>query len=212
MFYELCLENNGPFSNNPYILNYLACTIYYQALENKEFENYFYNKFITRLNLTDPVEKPNLYFIFNIIEIEDKFRLSQQNQIQFLLQYLNKFVALSKTLEEFLLFKYYSGLLNLYLKNLAIATTQSIEIVSNLNDEVGNEKMMTPFLKYISIKNDIFYLRIAKEENNYDLNEYLSLALTTFNQMKESKKNFALKIGISIFDIYKKKMIMKTVK
>ena len=205
MFYELCLENNGPFSNNPYILNYLACTIYYQALENKEFENYFYNKFITRLNLTDPVEKPNLYFIFNIIEIEDKFRLSQQNQIQFLIQYLNKFVALSKTLEEFLLFKYYSGLLNLYLKNLAIATTQSIEIVSNLNDEVGNEKMMTPFLKYISIKNDIFYLRIAKEDNNNDLNEYLSLALTTFNQMKESKKNFALKIGISIFDIYKKK-------
>ena len=205
MFYELCLENNGPFSNSPYILNYLACTIYYQALDSKEFENYFYNKFIIRLNLNDPVEKSNLYFIYNIIEIEDKFRLSQQNQIQFLLQYLNKFVSLQKTLEEFLLFKYYSGLLNLYLKNLAIATTQSLEIVSNLNDEVGNEKMMTSFLNYISIKNNIFYLRIAKEENNYDLNEFLSLALTTFNQMKENKKNFALKIGISIFDIYKKK-------
>ena len=204
MFYELCLENNGPFSNSPFILNYLACTIYYQALDNKEFENYFYNKFIIRLNLNDPVEKSNLYFIFNIIEIEDKFRLSQQNQIQFLLQYLNKFVALQKTFEEYLLFKYYSGLLNLYLKNLAIATTQSLEIVSNLSEEVGNEKMTT-FLNYISIKNNIFYLRIAKEENNYDLNEFLSLALTTFNQMKENKKNFALKIGISIFDIYKKK-------
>ena len=63
MFYQLRWERNGPFSNSPFILNYLACTIYYQALDNKEFENYFYNKFIIRLNLNDPVEKSNSIFV-----------------------------------------------------------------------------------------------------------------------------------------------------
>lgn len=204
MFYELIVDVNGKFQKNPYQVTLLSCVLYDQSLTSPKHEELFFNWIISKLNRTDPIDRTNLYRIYNIVEYEDKFRKCNDNQYDFLIEYLDRFVSFEKTLEEYLLFKYYKGILHLIKRNYSAALIENMEILTSINEEIPGQK--SNFIQYILIKNSLLALRLYNEDSNSDnLNEYLTQANQVFHDMKTINKVLAIKIGIRVYEIYKKK-------
>jgi tetratricopeptide (TPR) repeat protein len=204
MFYELVIDVNGKFQKNPYQITLLSCILYDQSLTSPKHEELFFNWIISKLNRTDPIDRANLYRIYNIVEYEDKFRKCNDNQYDFLIEYLDRFVSFEKTLEEFLLFKYYKGILHLIKRNYVEALKENMEILTSINEEIPGQKSFV--IQYILIKNSLLALRLYNEDKSSDnLNEYSTQANQVFHDMKSVNKVLAIKIGIRIYEIYKKK-------
>ena len=204
MFYELIIDVNGKFQKNPFQVTLLSCVLYDQSLTSPKQEELFFNWIISKLNRADPIDRTNLYRIYNIVEYEDKFRKCNDNQYDFLIEYLDRFVSFEKTLEEFLLFKYYKGILNLIKRNYGEALKENMEILTSINEEIPGQK--SNFIQYILIKNSLLALRLYNDDKSADnLNEYSTQANQVFHDMKSINKVLAIKIGLRIYDIYKKK-------
>ena len=204
MFYELVIDVNGKFQKNPYQVTLLSCILYDQSLTSPKHEELFFNWIISKLNRTDPIDRANLYRIYNIVEYEDKFRKCNDNQYDFLIEYLDRFVSFEKTLEEFLLFKYYKGILHLIKRNYVEALKENMEILTSINEEIPGQKSFV--IQYILIKNSLLALRLYNDDKSADnLNEYSTQANQVFHDMKSVNKVLAIKIGIRIYEIYKKK-------
>ena len=204
MFYELIVDVNGKFQKNPYQVTLLSCVLYDQSLTSPKHEELFFNWIISKLNRTDPIDRTNLYRIYNIVEYEDKFRKCNDNQYDFLIEYLDRFVSFEKTLEEYLLFKYYKGILYLIKRNYSAALIENMEILTSINEEIPGQK--SNFIQYILIKNSLLALRLYNEDKSSDnLNEYSTQANQVFHDMKTINKVLAIKIGIRVYEIYKKK-------
>ena len=204
IFYELVIDVNGKFKNNPFQITLLSCVLYDQALTSQKSEELFFQWIISKINRTDAIDRTNLYRIYNIIEYEDKFRKCNDNQYDFLNEYLDRFISFEKNYEEYLLFKYYKGILLLLRRNYIDAFKETMEILTSIVEET-EKSQKSNFIQYIQIKNNLLTLRVFAEDPKADLNEYSQQANTIFTETKEKNKVLGIKIGIQIYEIFKKK-------
>lgn len=195
---------NSPLMNRVSISNYMACTLYFQSSYFPSAIQAFYKFVEKNLKDDDPINKENLYRAFNVIEFEHKYRYCSPKELTFLINYLNKFSSMSKTLLEFILFKVYSAILLCEIKNFTRSNEQAYEAIPYITDALQrrNPPEIQNLFRFVELVNSMIVLRNEKEDEGHDLNEYCSLANSTYNQMKSVNIPLALRVGFNIFEVY----------
>ena len=94
-----------------------------------------------------------------------KYRLRNQDDLKILLDNLNKFTQLEKRLEDFLLFKYYSGVLCLLRNQIKETNNYTMDIIIDINEQFESKKMQkSEFIKFIQIKNSLLRIKTLEKE------------------------------------------------
>ena len=190
--------------NIPYGINCLALVLFHLCKIDNKYINEFSNKININL-LSNPLTKEQLYLVYNIIEFEDTYHQRNKAEIKELYDKLKLFAPMNKVLHEYLLYKYYSGICNLYVGNIEQGKTYSNEIISDIIDEVDNNMLNEYKFKYIQLKNTILNWRFSKLECEeiFNTNELLASTANLYSQFKEeNNKLLAIKTGIILFNLH----------
>jgi hypothetical protein len=190
--------------NNPNYHNLLALVLFHLCKIDNKYINEFNNKININL-VSNPLTKEQLYLVYNIIEFEDTYHQRKKAEIKDLYDKLKLFAPMNKVLHEYLLYKYYSGICNLYVGNIEQGKTYSNEIISDIIDEVDNNMLNEYKFKYIQLKNTILNWRFSKLECEeiFNTNELLASTANLYSQFKEeNNKLLAIKTGIILFNLH----------
>jgi hypothetical protein len=190
--------------NNPNYHNLLALVLFHLCKIDNKYINEFNNKININL-ISNPLTKEQLYLVYNIIEFEDTYHQRKKAEIKDLYDKLKLFAPMNKVLHEYLLYKYYSGICNLYVGNIEQGKTYSNEIISDIIDEVDNNMLNEYKFKYIQLKNTILNWRFSKLECEeiFNTNELLASTANLYSQFKEeNNKLLAIKTGIILFNLH----------
>lgn len=206
MYYDFLLTDN-PFPQNfskvPRI-NQISCCLYYLSKNNPQLQERFCHQIIEALKpRTDSISDSYLCLIYNVIEFDEKY-LSQtrsRNKVSFLLGYLERFSTHPKTIGNFLLYKYYRGILKLQLGDLVEANTEYLETIMSLNDDV---KRRTHYIEFISLKNDLFKVKLSEFQKEDDLPQQGLFLSELSDKVKKDNKILAIKLGLGLYDNYYK--------
>lgn len=192
MFYALLISNEplDVYIRKP---SHIACCLYYLSKESQEYKKIMYEKIILKLKKNDEINDTNLFLIYNIIDYIEKYLNLGTDLLTILLTYLERFSAHKKTVENYLLYKYYRGILLLRLNHFDEANSEYLEIVMALAEEVN---IMTDYLEFIKLKNNLFNLRLSK---NVQLNEQYELLKNLFEHVKSQDKLLAIKLGFGLY-------------
>jgi len=199
MFYELLKSDELP---NYYILNkktLIACCLYYLAKEEKKYKDEFKTEIMAKLSSNDPIDDTNLILIYNVIEYYKRYYKINNKQTKFLLDYLEKFSGHKKTVENFLLFKYYRGLLKFHLDQTKEAYKEYLEIITGIFDYVKEE---TRYINFIRLQNDL--LKVQMDINKHVENEYYEQYLfmkELFDKIKTENALLGIKLGFCLYEI-----------
>ena len=177
----------------------MAETLYFQSFYFPTAVDAFYNFVFRTLNMNDEPTKEKLYNAFNVIEFDHKYHRLDERDLTFMVNYLNKFTKLTKTLMEYILFKIYSAILLCELKNYERSNEQSYAVIPYITDalERNSDPKMKNFYKFCELTNSMIVLKNEKQDPNHDIQEYLTLAISTFNQLKDL--NIPLDLFLLIF-------------
>lgn len=199
MYYDYLLKKNSQLPNHVFRQNQIACCLYYLSKIDPENKRVFNKTIIANLQMNDPVDDRNMFLIFNAIEFDDAFLNSKHDKLNFLYSYLHKFMSLHKKFEDFLLYKYYNGLLAYHLGDYNMAFTEFNQIILSICDEGGAKNN---YVRYIEIRNSFLNLKVSKAQKTTDIHE-LSIAFKdSFNQMKSLNPSLAVKLGLGIYELY----------
>ena len=202
MYYELLCNKENIIPKNISKPNHIACCLFYLTKLNPEKKAIFNSKVIANLNLEkDPVNDMNMFLIFNVIEYDTEFLHSEGNKTQFLSTYLHKFIAMNKTLENFLLFQYYDALLYYINKNMHQSTKNVNSLIMSIACETEEK---TNFIKYIEFRNQFLNLKIQIKEKQSDYREIIIAYKMNINDIKEINTPIAIKLSFDLYDIYYK--------
>ena len=191
-------------NNYPNYINFLALVLFHLCKIDNKYINEFNNKIHINL-VSNPLTKEQLYLVYNIIEFEDTYHQRKKAEIKDLYDKLKLFAPMNKVLHEYLLYKYYSGICNLYVGNIEQGKTYSNEIISDIIDEVDNNMLNEYKFKYIQLKNTILNWRFSKLECEeiFNTNELLASTANLYSQFKEeNNKLLAIKTGIILFNLH----------
>lgn len=198
MFYELLTSEEGIKIN----LNkkaMISCCLYYLSKEAEKYKQEFMNKIIQKLNKNDPINDANLILIYNIIEYDKRYLKSKKEKNQYLLEYLTRFSGHKKTLENYLLYKYYTGILKFDLGETNDAYKENFEIIIALSDYVSQP---TTYINFIRLQNDL--LKVQLDINKHIKNEYYEQYLfmkNLFDQIKSENVILATKLGFCLYEL-----------
>ena len=191
--------------------NYLACDLFFQATyQNKDMGkaiNTFYSYFVPKLSNLNDLSLDSLRLIFNIIEFEHEFKKFSQSEIEKTLNLLVRFENEQKPQEMAVLYKYYKGLLLLFLKDFNQSHLEVNEINSILKHIINSNN--NELMKYIKARTILLNLEISRQAPSFNINEYCALASILYNTLKKEYKLLAVKTGITIFNVYQKKFQMQ---
>ena len=135
MFYNL-LKSNEPLPSNMFRQPLLSCCLFYLSKNSNQYRDVFSLNLIHKLSLKDEVNDTNLFLIYNIIEFDQRYLHSKPSNLKFLLSYLEKFSSHKKTVENYLLYKYYRGILKYLLNEINDAYTEYLEIIIGIEEYV----------------------------------------------------------------------------
>lgn len=194
MYYDLLNSNNNlpPDTSKP---NHLTCCLYYLSKDNTKFRNIMYQTILPNLKKNNneiKLNDNNLFLTYNIIDYSERYLRLEPAQLKELLSQLEIFQKHNKTFENYLLYKYYRGLLLLNLNRFDEAYSEYLEIVSGLADEEHKKNDYTDFIK---LKNDLFYLRLIEK----DPREQSELLKTLFSSVQKKDKLLAIKLGFGLY-------------
>ncbi len=195
-YYKNLKSTNVPSTID--IKNHMACCLYYlQKLEGK-YINAFVREVIARIAKSDEINFQNLNLIFNIIDFEYKFSVSNKPQIKYLKDYLERFTVLSKGNTGNLLFLYYRTILFLRLGETDNAYRYSKQIESQLNQikERNNDNLV----KILVIKTYLLLAKICRPLNK--LTEQEKYLKNVIEITKKENKFLSYKIGLELFYNY----------
>ena len=198
MFYELLKSNECP-NNNFNKKTLISCCLYYLAKDDDTYKNEFVNEIVQKINKNDPVNDTNLILIYNIIEYDQRYFRHDKKKTNFLLTYLEKFSGHKKTVENFLLYKYYRGLLKFHLEKTDEAYKEYLEIITGIEDYV---RQKTNYINFIKLQNDL--LKVQIDINRNIANEYWEQYLfmkELFDQVKSENVILANKLGLNLYNI-----------
>jgi len=201
--YKEYIEKQINNQNKQNRINLLALVLFNLCKINNKYINEF-NKQINLNLLSNPLNKEQLYLVYNIIEFEDTYHQRTNTELKEIYDKLRLFAPMNKVLDEYLLYKYYSGICNLYIGNLEQGKQYSNEIISDLIDEVDGQNMDYK-IQYIQLKNTILNWRFSKLECEeiFNINEFLASTSDLYQQFKnDGNKLLAIKTGIILFNIY----------
>ena len=186
--------------------NLLLLVLYNEYETNPEakmiYERDFKDNFISK----EDSALDSLHMIFNIIEFEVKYRRRNQSELQILFNSLMQFMQymkLEKVIEDFLLFKYYSGVLSFFLNNLKETNNYTMDIIVDMNEQFEVKKLRkSELIKFIQIKNSLLRIKTLEKEdpiqNRQDIISHLECLLEL---TKLQKEDFAIKLGLKIYNL-----------
>ena len=186
--------------------NLLLLVLYNEYETNPEakmiYERDFKDNFISK----EDSALDSLHMIFNIIEFEVKYRRRNQSELQILFNSLMQFMQymkLEKVIEDFLLFKYYSGVLSFFLNNLKETNNFTMDIIVDMNEQFEVKKLRkSELIKFIQIKNSLLRIKTLEKEdpiqNRQDIISHLECLLEL---TKLQKEDFAIKLGLKIYNL-----------
>ena len=166
-----------------------------QMMYEKEFKENFLSK--------DDLEIDRLHIVFNVIEFEIKYRKRTQSELKSLFNILIQYTNIEKRIEDFLLFKYYSGVLSFFLNNLTETNNYTMDIIVDMNEQFEVKKLQkSEFIKFIQIKNSLLRIKTLEQEdpiqNRQDIISHLECLLEL---TKLQKEDFAIKLGLKIYNL-----------
>ncbi len=193
------LNSNSQFQNLPNKICYEACCLYLLTKCDEKYKNEFCQKIISNLSLKkNPINDTYLFLIFNCVDFDENFIHSDKKRLNFLLKYLERFSTLKKTKENYLLYKYYRGILYFRLGDLEEASKESFGIIGAIEDE---KDKMTKFIEFIQLKNELFQIKINEANNDQtQLKENYNLLKEVYEKVKNENPFLALKLGFDLFN------------
>ena len=153
MFYHL-LKSDEPLPQYVHKQAHLSCCLFYLSKNNPQYKTIFVKELIHRLSKKDEINDTNLFLIYNIIEFDQRYLHSEKERLQYLLNYLERFSNIKKTVENFLLYKYYRGLLKYLIGEMDEAYTENFEIIISLDDYVTQKTKYVDFIRKQKIENN----------------------------------------------------------
>ena len=169
MYYKLLMNDQ---LNNQKKVNAISCCLYYLSDNDINYQNIFKSDIIGKLDINkDLINSDNLILIYNIIEFNEIYLKSNREIMQYLLNYLERFSDLNKTITNFLLFKYYRGCLKLNLGDFVTANSEYLETIVYYEDYIISNKKENRYTFFIRLQNDLLNLRIIKNKNELNNRE-----------------------------------------
>ena len=198
MFYDL-LKSNEPLPNSINRLSHLSCCLYFLSKNHPQYINIFTKEIIQKLSRKDEVNDTNMILIYNIIEFDQRYLHSKGERLKFLLDYLEKFSAFKKTVENFLLYKYYRGILKYHLGCVDEAHGEYLEIIIGCEEYV---KKKTKYIEFIRLKNDLFKVQLdLSKHNKEEYFEQYCFMKEIFDKIKVQNKILGVKLGFCLYKI-----------
>ena len=198
MFYNL-LKSKEPLPHQVHRRLYLSCCLYYLSKKEPEYRTIFNKEFILNLSRKEEVNDTNLFLIYNIIEFDIRYLHSNSKNVKFLLDILEKFTNHKKTIENYLLFKYYRGILKYLLGQIDGAYTEYLEIIIGIEEYVKNK---TRYIEFIRLKNNLF--KIQLDLSKYIKEEYFEqycFIKELYDRVKNENKKLGIKLGFCLYKI-----------
>jgi hypothetical protein len=185
----------------------MTIMLYIIAEHNSEKSQIFYQKYDQWQNSNKTVLRSScnvdhLHIVFNIIEFEDKFKLLNIERLKLILLQLTTFEKLEKPFEEYILYKYYTGVLRYLMKEYQIAKVPVMEIVIDICEEIGDKTNQLPFIDYIELKNSILNLKIMEKDTNSDNKEILSNLESLCELYNKKDDMINIKFAFKMCDVY----------
>ena len=183
--------------------NLLLVVLYNEYETNPEakmiYERDFKENFISK----EDSALDSLHIIFNIIEFEVKYPRRNRSELQILFNSLMQYMKLKKIIEDFLLFKYYSGVLSFFLNKLKDTNNYTMDIIVDMNEQFEIKKLRkSEFIKFIQIKNSLLRIKTLEQEdpiqNRQDIISHLECLLEL---TKLQKEDFAIRLGLKIYNL-----------
>ena len=198
MFYNL-LKSNEPLPSNMFRQPLLSCCLFYLSKNSNQYRDVFSLNLIHKLSLKDEVNDTNLFLIYNIIEFDQRYLHSKPSNLKFLLSYLEKFSSHKKTVENYLLYKYYRGILKYLLNEINDAYTEYLEIIIGIEEYVTKK---TKYVDFIRLKNDLFkvQLDLSKHIKEEYFEQYCFMK-ELFDKVKNENKKLGIKLGFCLYEI-----------
>ena len=193
------LNSNSQFQNLQNIICYQACCLYLLTKYDEKYKNEFCHKIISTLSLKqNPINDTYLFLIFNCIDFDENFIHSDKKRLQFLLKYLERFSALQKTKENYLLYKYYRAILYFRIGDLEEASKEIISIISNIEEE---KDKITKFIDFIKLKVELLEIKLDEARNDQNkLKDNYSLIKYVYEKVIKENPFLALKLGLDLFN------------
>ena len=198
MFYQL-LKSDEPLPQYVHKQAHLSCCLFYLSKNNPMYQNIFVKELIHKLSKKDEINDTNLFLIYNIIEFDQRYLHSEKERLKYLLIYLEKFSNIKKTVENFLLYKYYRGLLKYLIGEMDDAYTENFEIIISLDDYVKDK---TKYVDFIRLKNELF--KVQLDLNKHVKEEYFEqycFMKELFDKVKVENKKLGVKLGFCLYTI-----------
>ena len=199
MFYELLKSEEFPQDYNINKRTLMSCCLYYLAKDDPQYKEAFLSEVIKKISREDPINDTNLILIYNIIEYDKRYLKSKQNRYEYLLEYLEKFSGHKKTVENFLLYKYYRGLLKFRTGQRDEAYKEYLEIITGIEDYV---KEKNAYINFIKLQNDL--LKVQLDFNKHIENEYYEQYLfmkDLFEQVESQNAILSIKLGFCLYEL-----------
>lgn len=203
IYYEYLMSDQVP--KNKKALNSIACCLYYLAEQNEEYKKIFTSLIIEKLDYNkDPINDDHMILLYNIIEFVQKYLKSEQDEIEFLLLYLDKFRSLTKDKTNFLLFQYYRGYLFFRLGEIQKANTEYLQFISSYTEEIIEKNSENKYSLFIQLQNNLFNMKMIKYTQGDDIRQTRIFLKDLYEQTKKENQYLAIKIGFELYDIYLK--------
>jgi len=183
-------------------LKLVSILLYLQGGTNPDKASVFLAKYdqlqSTKLNMRSSNNLDHLHLIYNMIECEYRYRFLSQDKIKLIGVQLSTYEKFEKGFEDFVLFKYYDGVIKYLLGDYQSAKVSVMDIVIDLSDEVTEHK--TALVEFIELKNSILTLKILEKENcSKEIISHLESLYEVYNKKDEA---LSIKFAIKMCDIY----------
>ena len=176
----------------------LFCSLYFIMNSNKKAQKTYQDEYL-KFNENDNLQ--NLYLLFNIIELELKYRKRDSNELKKLYNVLGGYMNSSKYVEDYFLMKYYLALLKNLIEDYQNSNTLCSDIIACFSD--NSKKLPNHFSTYLHSR--IVYLKIQnyekmeKKQDSINIsNEITDHLESLFETVKNTDENLAVKIGLKM--------------
>ena len=201
IYYEYLTSDQVPRHSK--VFNDLACCLYYLAEFNEDYKEKFTSQIIEQLDYNnDQINDDMMILIYNIIEFDKRYLKSEKEKINYLLLYLERFSNLTKNRTNFLLFKYYRGILKFRLGDIKAANSEYLELVYLYSEEIISTNSENKYTLFIKLQNDLFNVKILKYTQGDDIRQTRIFLKELYDQTKKENQYLAIRIGFELYDIY----------
>ena len=191
--------------SSPLKQNFFLCVLYYESDSNDNAK-----KTLNEINIKDYIneyltKEEKLYILFNMVEIEIKFRKKSEKELNSLYHELRDIECDQNNIEFFLLQKHYFAYLQYLIGDYNFVDKYIEEITNDMENMNLKESNLINYLKIRSKILKVKMLESKDPQKNYK--EIISHLDVLFATMKNKKEDFAICIGIKMLLLQEKQIV-----